>query len=226
MFNRLVRLRNRAENAWAQVDVQLRKRYDLIPNLVETVKGYAAHERGTFEAVTEARVAAQKAQGVAEQAQAENVLTQALGRLFAAAAAYSLPAAEINVRVAPNGALLVDENITIAGAYHGAYRDIPLRKGESIDRIQVSEQGERYARGGSTKLGSIDTPHTFNYELHKDKVRIVWHFSAGGEPHTYSVAYRFRGLAVAYSDIVDVNLKVWGANWSAPLGDLTATMTL
>ncbi len=63
--------------------------------------------------------------------------------LPAAASAYSLPAAEINVRVAPNGALLVDENITIAGAYHGAYRDIPLRKGESIDRIQVSEQGAK-----------------------------------------------------------------------------------
>ena len=88
MFNKLVRLRNRAENAWAQVDVQLRKRYDLIPNLVETVKGYAAHERGTFEEVTAARTAAQQAQGVAEQAQAENVLTAALGRLFAVAEAY------------------------------------------------------------------------------------------------------------------------------------------
>jgi uncharacterized membrane protein len=143
-----------------------------------------------------------------------------------AAAAYSLPAANIAVRVAPDGSLLVDENITIAGAYHGAYRDIPLRKGESIDRISVSEQGERYTRGGSTKLGSIDTPHTFNYELHKNKVRIVWHFSAAGEPHTYTVSYRFRGLAVAYDDIVDVNLKVWGANWSSPLDDLRATLTL
>ena len=88
MFNKLVRLRNRAENAWAQVDVQLRKRYDLIPNLVETVKGYAAHERGTFEAVTNARTAAQQAQGVAQQAEAENMLTAAIGRLFAVAEAY------------------------------------------------------------------------------------------------------------------------------------------
>lgn len=142
-----------------------------------------------------------------------------------AAGAYSLPAADISVRVAPDGSLLVAENITIEGAFHGAYRDIPLRKGESIDRIQLSERGEQYTRGGSTKLGSIDTPHTFNYELHKNKVRIVWHFSAAGEPHTYMVAYRFRGLAVAYSDIVDVNLKVWGANWSSPLGNLSATMT-
>ena len=88
MYNRLVRLRNRSENAWAQVDVQLRKRYDLIPNLVETIKGYAAHERETFQAVTEARTRAEGAKGVQEQAQAENVLTAALGRLFAVAEAY------------------------------------------------------------------------------------------------------------------------------------------
>jgi LemA protein len=88
LYNRLVRLRNRSENAWAQVDVQLRRRYDLIPNLVEAVKGYAAHERTTFEDVTKARTAAQQAQGVQEQAQAENLLTQAIGRLFAVAEAY------------------------------------------------------------------------------------------------------------------------------------------
>ena len=88
LYNRLVRLRNRAENAWAQVDVQLRRRYDLIPNLVETVKGYASHERATFDEVTRARTAAQQAQTVQEQAQAENLLTQAIGRLFAVAEAY------------------------------------------------------------------------------------------------------------------------------------------
>ena len=95
IYNRLVRLRNRCENAWAQVDVQLRRRYDLIPNLVDAVKGYAAHERQTFEEVTKARTAAQQAQGVQEQAQAENLLTQAIGRLFAVAEAYpELRAAE------------------------------------------------------------------------------------------------------------------------------------
>ena len=88
MYNKLVRVRNRCENAWAQVDVQLRRRYDLIPNLVETVKGYAAHERGVFEEVTQARSAAQQAQGPAAQAQAENALTAAIGRLFAVAEAY------------------------------------------------------------------------------------------------------------------------------------------
>jgi LemA protein len=88
LYNRLVRLRNRAENAWAQVDVQLRRRYDLIPNLVETVKGYASHERTTFEEVTKARTAARQAQTVQEQAKAENILTEAIGRLFAVAEQY------------------------------------------------------------------------------------------------------------------------------------------
>jgi LemA protein len=88
LYNRLVRLRNRVENAWAQVEVQLRRRYDLIPNLVETVRGYASHERATFEEVTKARTAAQEARTVPEQAQAENLLTQAIGRLFAVAEDY------------------------------------------------------------------------------------------------------------------------------------------
>ena len=88
LYNRLVRLRNRVENAWAQVDVQLQRRRDLIPNLVETVKGYAGHERSTLEEVTEARASAQRATTVEQHAEAENVLTAALGRLFAVAEAY------------------------------------------------------------------------------------------------------------------------------------------
>jgi len=87
-YNGLVRLRNQLENAWAQIDVQLKRRHDLIPNLVETVKGYAAHERGTLEAVTQARNMAIAAKGVAERAQAENALTGALKSLFAVAEAY------------------------------------------------------------------------------------------------------------------------------------------
>jgi LemA protein len=87
-FNGLVRLRNRIENAWAQVDVQLRRRYDLIPNLVETVKGYAKHERETLTAVTEARSNAINASGVGEQAAAENIITGALKSLFSVAEAY------------------------------------------------------------------------------------------------------------------------------------------
>ena len=87
-YNGLVRARNRVDNAWAQIDVQLRRRYDLIPNLVETVKGYATHERETFQAVTEARSQAINASGVGEQAQAENMITGALKSLFAVAEAY------------------------------------------------------------------------------------------------------------------------------------------
>ena len=87
-YNGLVRLRNRIDNAWSQIDVQLKRRHDLIPNLVETVKGYAAHERGTFEAVTNARANAINAQTPAAQAQAENVLSGALKSLFAVAEAY------------------------------------------------------------------------------------------------------------------------------------------
>jgi LemA protein len=88
MYNSLITLRNRCDNAWSQVDVQLRRRYDLIPNLVETVKGYAKHESGVFERVTQARSAAVNAQTVKEQGQAENVLTGALKSLFAVAEAY------------------------------------------------------------------------------------------------------------------------------------------
>ncbi|MFN2544958.1 MAG: LemA family protein [Actinomycetota bacterium] len=87
-FNRLVRLRNRVDNAWSQIDVQLRRRYDLIPNLVEAVKGYAAHEREVFENVTAARAQAQEAQGVESQAQAENQVTAGLRRLIAVAENY------------------------------------------------------------------------------------------------------------------------------------------
>ena len=87
-FNGLVKRRNQVDNAWSQIDVQLKRRHDLIPNLVETVKGYAAHERGTFEAVTNARANAINAQTPQDQAQAENALSGALKSLFAVAEAY------------------------------------------------------------------------------------------------------------------------------------------
>ena len=87
-YNGLVRLRNRVEAAWAQIDVQLKRRWDLIPNLVETVKGYAAHERETFERVIAARNAATTASGPAQAAQSDTILTGALRQLFAVAEAY------------------------------------------------------------------------------------------------------------------------------------------
>jgi LemA protein len=88
-YNALVRLRNLVQEAWRQIDVELQRRHDLIPNLVETVKGYAKHEKGTFEEVTKARaMAATPGSSPAEQAAQENILTQALGKLFAVAEAY------------------------------------------------------------------------------------------------------------------------------------------
>jgi LemA protein len=88
-YNRFIGQRNLIRNAWANIDTELRRRYDLIPNLVETVKGYAAHERAVFEEVTRARAAAMQATGSpAQQAAAETPLVQALGRLFAVAEAY------------------------------------------------------------------------------------------------------------------------------------------
>src|ERR671915_1416894 len=87
-YNRLVQLRNRTEAAWSQIDVQLKRRYDLIPNLVETVKGYASHERETLDAVIEARNAGMTAQGPHDQAEAENMLSGALKSLFALSEAY------------------------------------------------------------------------------------------------------------------------------------------
>lgn len=116
LYNRLVRLRNRTDNAWSQVDVQLRRRYDLIPNLVETVKGYAAHEQQTFEDVVRARAAAQDASGVEEQAAAENMLTGALRRLFALAEAYP------DLRASEN------------------FRGLQEQLAETEDRISVSRQ--------------------------------------------------------------------------------------
>lgn len=99
VYNRLVQFRQRVKNAWAQIDVQLRRRYDLIPNLVNTVKGYMTHERETFEAVTEARTRAMAGGGsLADQAQAENALSGTLKTLFAVAENYPQLKADSNFR--------------------------------------------------------------------------------------------------------------------------------
>ena len=88
VYNGMVRSRNKVDEAWSGIDVQLKRRHDLIPNLVESVKGYAAHERETFQAVTDARARAMGASGPAAVGAAEGMLSQALGRLFAVAEAY------------------------------------------------------------------------------------------------------------------------------------------
>ena len=135
MYNRLVRLRNRAENSWAQVDVQLRRRYDLIPNIVEAVKGYAAHERGTFDEVTQARTAAQQAQGVAEQAQAENALTAAIGRLFAVAEAYPQLRATENFQQLQEQLAEVEQKIAVA---RQVYNDTVLTYDNALETVPTN----------------------------------------------------------------------------------------
>ncbi len=132
LYNRLVTLRNRVENAWAQVDVQLKRRYDLIPNLVETVKGYAAHERETFEAVTNARAAAQSAQGPAQQGAAEGILGQALGRLFAVAEAYPELQADENFRQLQDELAQTENRIAVS---RQVYNDTVLTYNTAIQTV-------------------------------------------------------------------------------------------
>jgi LemA protein len=129
LYNGLVQKRNRVDNSWAQIDVQLKRRRDLIPNLIETVKGYAAHERGTFEAVTQARAAAAGAQGPAQTAAAEGFLSQALGRLFAVAEAY--PELKANVNFLDLQAQLKDTEDKIAVSRQ-VYNDTVLTFNNSI----------------------------------------------------------------------------------------------
>jgi LemA protein len=135
MYNRLVRLRNRAENSWSQVDVQLRRRYDLIPNLVEAVKGYASHERATFDEVTQARTAAQQAKGVEDQAKAENMLTAAIGRLFAVAEAYPELRATENFQQLQAQLADVEQNIAVS---RQVYNDTVLSYDNALETVPTN----------------------------------------------------------------------------------------
>lgn len=119
-YNRLVKLRVQAEAAWADIDVQLKRRHDLIPNLVETVKGYAAHERTTFERVTEARARAVSASGPAASAQAEGALSQALRSLFAVAENYPQLRAAENFSQLQTQISQVEDQIQLARRYYNA----------------------------------------------------------------------------------------------------------
>jgi LemA protein len=119
-YNRLVRLRNEADTGWSNIDVQLQRRGDLIPNLVETVRGYAAHERGVFEEVTRARSALQRAGTPGEAADANDVLTSALGRLFAVAEAYPDLKASENFRQLQSELTDTEDKISAARRYYNA----------------------------------------------------------------------------------------------------------
>jgi LemA protein len=116
LYNQLVRLKVQADSAWSDIDVQLKRRYDLVPNLVETVKGYASHEKGTLEAVINARAKAMSAQGPAERAEAENMLTGTLKSLFALAESYP------QLRAAENFGQLQGQLASIEDAIQNARR--------------------------------------------------------------------------------------------------------
>jgi LemA protein len=127
VYNGLVRKRNMVEEAWSGIDVQLKRRTDLIPNIVSTVKGYAAHEKGTLEDVIRLRGQAQSAQGVAETAQAQGMLGAALGRLFALAESY--PDLKANTNFIQLQASLgeIEDQVQLARRYYnGAVRDLNI----------------------------------------------------------------------------------------------------
>jgi uncharacterized membrane protein len=146
----------------------------------------------------------------------------------AGAKSFSLPQAGVAVAVQPDGSLTVQESITFAfdGPFSGAFRDIPLRQGQSIQDVFVAEGDTRYTPGASAELGSSGSPGTFGTTRIDSGLRIVWHYSALSEVRTFTIGYRLLGVAVAYDDVVDVNLQVWGDEWEQSLGLLTATLLL
>jgi LemA protein len=119
-YNRLVRRRNEVQEGWAGIDVQLQRRADLVPNLVETVKGYAAHEEGVLTEVTQARAGLMKASGPAEAGAADNMLEQALGKLFAVAEAYPDLKASQNFQSLQGELSKLEEDVSFARRYYNA----------------------------------------------------------------------------------------------------------
>lgn len=134
-YNMFVTLRNRVKNAWAQIDVQLKRRYDLIPNLVETVKGYAAHEKEVFEKVTELRTRAMSASGPKEVGEANNMLTGALKTLFAVAEAYPELKANENFLKLQEELTNTENKIAFSRQF---YNDIVMRYNMAQEKIPAA----------------------------------------------------------------------------------------
>lgn len=132
IYNRIITLENRFENAWSQIDVQLKRRNDLVPNLVETVKGYAKHEEGVFRSVAESRQAMMNAKSVAESAEAANMMTQALGKLFAISEDYPELKANENFKVLQEELSSVENKIAYARQF---YNDAVLQYNNAIETI-------------------------------------------------------------------------------------------
>ena len=134
-YNRLVRGRVRVDNGWSQIDVQLKRRYDLIPNLIEIVKGYAAHERTVLENVTKARTQAQSATGVQGQAAAENQLTQSIRQLFAVAENYPELKASQNFLSLQEELTATEDRIAYSRQF---YNDSVLKYDNKIESIPTN----------------------------------------------------------------------------------------
>lgn len=132
IYNRIITLENRFENAWSQIDVQLKRRADLVPNLVETVKGYAAHEKGVFEDVARSRQAMMNAQTPDQGAEAANMMSQALGRLFAISEAYPDLKANENFQLLQEELSAVENKIAYARQF---YNDAVLQYNNAIETV-------------------------------------------------------------------------------------------
>ena len=142
VYNGLVRLRVQADNAWADIDVQLKRRHDLVPNLVETVKGYAGHERGTLEAVVQARNQAVSATGPAAKAEAEGELTRALRQVFALAESYpQLRAAESFAQLQASLGQIEDAIQNARRYYNAVVRDLNTRVAQFPSNFVASAFG-------------------------------------------------------------------------------------
>ena len=135
LYNSLVRARNAVKNSWSQIDVQLKRRHDLIPNLVETVKGYMRHERETLEAVTNARAAAINASGVAESGKAEGMLSSALKSLFAVAEAYPDLKANQNFLALQEELTSTENKVSFA---RQAYNDATMMYNNRIEMVPTN----------------------------------------------------------------------------------------
>ncbi len=148
-YNRIRTLENRVEEAWAQIDVQLQKRYDLVPNLVNTVKGYASHEKGIFESISEARAGLMKGNRQ-ERVEADNMLTQAMGRLFAIAEAYPDLKAQENFKLLQEQLEGIENKIAYARQF---YNDTVL----DLNNLITTIPGMWFA-GGREKQEFLEIP--------------------------------------------------------------------
>lgn len=172
LYNRLVSLRNTVKSSWSDIDVQLKKRYDLVPNLVEVVKGYAAHEKSLFEKVTEARSMAIRASSPAKKAQAEDMFRETLKSLFAVAEAYPDLKANANFMQLQSQLKDLEDNIEYARRYYNAVvRDYNIHT-ESVPSNLIAS----LFRFGKEEFFGLEAP-----ELERKPVRVSFRKTGGVE---------------------------------------------